>query len=50
MSEYQPLSSAAELEVLNDDECVAGYMAGLEGARNLAATKASPTGMAGATE
>jgi len=31
MSEYQPLSSAAELEVLNDDECVAGYMAGLEG-------------------
>jgi hypothetical protein len=31
MSEYQPLSSVAELAVLNDDECVAGYMASLAG-------------------
>ena len=28
MSEYQPLSSAAELEALDDAECVAGYFAG----------------------
>lgn len=32
MSEYQPLSSAHELDVLDDADCVAGYMAGLDGA------------------
>ena len=32
MSEYQPLSSACELDVLDDSDCVAGYMAGLDGA------------------
>ena len=32
MSEYSPLSTAAELAFLDDDECVAGYRAGLGGA------------------
>ena len=32
MSEYQPLSSVRELDVLDDDDCVAGYLAGLDGA------------------
>ena len=32
MSEYQPLSTAAELELLDDDDCVAGYRAGRRGA------------------
>ena len=31
MSEYQPISSARELEVLDEADCVAGYRAGLDG-------------------
>ena len=31
MSEYQPLSSIAELAFIDDGECVAGYLAGLHG-------------------
>lgn len=34
MSEYQPLSSVRELDVLDDDDCVAGYLAGLDGAHH----------------
>lgn len=29
MSEYQPLSSIAELPALDSDDCLAGYRAGL---------------------
>jgi hypothetical protein len=29
MSEYQPLSTAAEADMLDMDDCVAGYQAGL---------------------
>ena len=29
MSEYQPLASVVELEFLNEDECVDGYLSGL---------------------
>ncbi|WP_238512800.1 hypothetical protein [Pandoraea apista] len=32
MSEYQPLSSVRELDVLDEGDCVAGYLAGLDGA------------------
>jgi len=32
MSEYQPLSSVRELDVLDGDDCMAGYLAGLDGA------------------
>lgn len=31
MSEYQPLSSVRELYVLDEDDCMAGYLAGLDG-------------------
>lgn len=31
MSEYQPLKSAAELDLLDMDDCVTGYRAGLHG-------------------
>ena len=31
MSEYAPLTSAAELAVIDDDDFVAGYRAGLDG-------------------
>lgn len=30
MSEYQPLSTRAELDLLDIEECTAGYMAGLD--------------------
>lgn len=33
MSEYAPLRTKVELETINDDECVAGYRAGLQGDR-----------------
>jgi len=32
MGEYQPLSTISELAVLDGDDCVAGYCAGLDGA------------------
>lgn len=32
MSEYQPVKTKADLELLDDDEVVAGYMAGFKGA------------------
>lgn len=32
MSEYQPLSSVRDLDVLDEDDCMAGYLAGLHGA------------------
>lgn len=32
MSEYQPVTSKAELEQLDDEDVVAGYMAGRDGA------------------
>lgn len=32
MSEYQPLTTAAELDLLDMDDCVEGYRAGLRGA------------------
>lgn len=32
MSEYRPLSSACDLDVLDDADCVAGYRAGLNDA------------------
>ncbi|MDR2112883.1 MAG: hypothetical protein LBQ62_07275 [Candidatus Accumulibacter sp.] len=31
MSEYRPLSSITELAVIDEGECVAGYLAGLHG-------------------
>ncbi|MDQ1921648.1 hypothetical protein [Massilia pseudoviolaceinigra] len=31
MSEYTPISTRAELELVDMDECVAGYLAGLRG-------------------
>lgn len=31
MSEYQPLSSVRDLDVLDEDDCMAGYLAGLDG-------------------
>jgi ribosome modulation factor len=31
MSEYQPLSSVRDLDVIDESECVAGYRAGLHG-------------------
>lgn len=31
MSEYAPLTSAAELALIDDGDCVAGYHAGLDG-------------------
>lgn len=32
MSEYQPLSSVRDLDVLDEADCVAGYLAGLDDA------------------
>lgn len=31
MSEYQPISSVHDLAHIDDEECVAGYIAGLNG-------------------
>lgn len=31
MSEYEPLSSIKELDALDEEECVAGYLSGLKG-------------------
>jgi len=31
MSEYKPLSSVRELDVLDGDDCMAGYFVGLDG-------------------
>lgn len=31
MSEYSPLSSITELATLDNDDCLAGYFAGLDG-------------------
>lgn len=31
MSEYQPIRTKAELDALDDDECIAGYRSGLRG-------------------
>lgn len=33
MSEYKPLSTAAEADLLDMDDCVAGYRAGLRAAQ-----------------